>query len=62
MPAPIRAISLIVPARYFIASLQTVFLAGDTWSVLVPNMAAMLTIGAVFFALARLKTRKSLDA
>ncbi len=62
MPAPIRAISLIVPARYFIASLQTVFLAGDTWPVLVPNMAAMLTIGAVFFALARLKTRKSLDA
>ena len=62
MPAPIRAISLIVPARYFIASLQTVFLAGDTWSVLVPNMAAMLTIGVVFFALARLKTRKSLDA
>jgi ABC-2 type transport system permease protein len=62
MPAPIRAISLIVPARYFIASLQTVFLAGDTWSVLAPNMAAMLTIGAVFFALARLKTRKSLDA
>ena len=62
MPTPIRAISLIVPARYFIASLQTVFLAGDTWQVLVPNMAAMLTIGAVFFALARLKTRKSLDA
>ncbi len=62
MPAPIRAISLIVPARYFIASLQTVFLAGDTWSVLVPNMAAMLTIGVVFFAVARLKTRKSLDA
>ena len=62
MPAPIRAISLIVPARYFIASLQTIFLAGDTWSVLVPNMAAMLTIGVVFFALARLKTRKSLDA
>ncbi len=62
MPAPIRAISLVVPARYFIASLQTVFLAGDTWPVLVPNMAAMLAIGAVFFALARLKTRKSLDA
>lgn len=61
MPLPIRTVSLVVPARYFIASLQTVFLAGDTWPVLVPNMAAMLAIGGVFFALARLKTRKSLD-
>lgn len=61
MPAPIRAITLVVPARYFIASLQTVFLAGDAWAVFLPNMAAMLTIGVVFFALARAKTRKSLD-
>ncbi len=62
MPLPIRTLSLVVPARYFIASLQTVFLAGDTWPVLVPNMASMLAIGAVFFTLARLKTRKSLDS
>lgn len=62
MPLPIRTLSLVVPARYFIASLQTVFLAGDTWPVLLPNMAAMLAIGAVFFTLARLKTRKSLDS
>jgi ABC-2 type transport system permease protein len=61
MPAPIRAITFLVPARYFIATLQTVFLAGDLWAVLLPNIGAMLAIGAVFFTIARLCTRKSLD-
>ena len=62
MPTPIRLITSIVPARHFVASLQTVFLAGDVWAVMLPNMAAMLAIGALFFALAKFKTRKSLDA
>ena len=62
MPLPIRTMTSIVPARYFIASLQTVFLVGDVWSVLLPNIAAMLAIGAVFFALARARTRKNLEA
>jgi len=61
MPALIRAITFLVPARYFVASLQTVFLAGDAWTALLPNMAAMLAIGTVFFAIARAKTPKSLD-
>jgi ABC-2 type transport system permease protein len=61
MPAVIQAITRVVPARYFIASLQTVFLAGDVWAVMIPNMLAMLAIGAVFFGLARARFRKSLD-
>ena len=61
MPTPIRLFTFIVPARHFVASLQTVFLAGDVWAVMLPNMAAMLAIGALFFALAKFKTRKSLD-
>lgn len=61
MPAPIRAITLVVAARYFVASLQSVFLAGDVWSQFLPNMLAMLAIGLVFFALASLRTRKTLD-
>jgi ABC-2 type transport system permease protein len=61
MPAPVRAIAVLVPARYYIASLQTVFLTGDVWSVFLPNIAAMLTIGTALFALARRKTRKNLD-
>ena len=61
MPVPIRLLTYIVPARYFIVALQTVFLAGDVWSLFLPNLAAMLAIGGIFFGIATLKTRKSLD-
>jgi len=61
MPFLIRALTQIVAARYFVASLQTVFLAGDVWGLFVPNMLAMLAIGAVFFTIAARKTHKSLD-
>jgi ABC-2 type transport system permease protein len=58
MPQPIQWITVLVPARYFIPSLQTVFLAGDMWPLFLGNIAAMLAIGAVFFALAVRNTRK----
>ncbi len=61
MPIAIRALTHIVAARYFVASLQTVFMAGDVWPQFLPDMLAMLMIGAVFFTVAALKTRKSLD-
>jgi drug efflux transport system permease protein len=61
MPWVIREFTRIVAARYFVASLQTVFLAGDVWSQLAPSMLAMLGIGAVFFGITAYKTRKSLD-
>ncbi len=61
MPAPIRAITWLVPARYFVTSLKTVFLAGDIWSVFVPNLLAMAAIGAGFFFLAKRATRKNLE-
>ena len=61
MPVPIRVLTHVIPARYFVSSLQTVFLAGDIWTLLLPNMLAMLAIGFVFFAVALAKTAKSLD-
>ncbi len=61
MPAPIRAITWLIPARYFVSSLKTVFLAGDIWAVFVPNLLAMAAIGMLFFVLARRATRKSLE-
>ena len=60
MPAPIRALSAIVPARHFNAALQTVFLVGDIWPLIFPSVLALLAIGAVFFAAALSKTRKRL--
>ena len=61
MPAPIRLISYIIPARYLIPSLQTVFLAGDIWSLLLPNIAILVGFGAIFLLLAVRATRRSLD-
>ena len=61
MPAPIQAITWFVPARYFVSSLKTVFLAGDIWAVFLPNLAAMTAIGALFFLIAKRATRKSLE-
>ena len=61
MPLAIQAITYLIPARYFVASLQTVFLAGDVWAVFLPNLAAMAVIGLFFFAIAKHKTRKNLE-
>lgn len=61
MPAAIQVITWFVPARYFVASLKTVFLAGDIWAVFLPNLLAMAVIGAAFFLLARRATRKNLE-
>ena len=61
MPAPIRAITWAIPARYFVSSLKTVFLAGDVWAVFTPDLLAMGAIGFVFFAFARRATRKDLQ-
>ena len=61
MPTVIQWITLIVPARYLIPSLQTVFLAGDVWALFLPDIGAMLLIGAVFFALTLRTSRKRLD-
>ena len=61
MPAPIRIITWFVPARYFVSSLKTVFLAGDIWAVFLPDLLAMAAIGSFFFVLAKRATRKNLE-
>ena len=61
MPAPIRAITWLIPARYFVSSLKPIFLAGDIWAVFVPNLLAMAGIGILFFLLAKRATRKNLE-
>ncbi len=51
MPRWVQLITYVVPARYLIPPLQTVFIAGDNWSVFLPNIGIMLVFGLVFFAL-----------
>jgi len=61
MPELIQWITYIVPARYLVPSLQTVFLVGDIWPLFLRDIAGMLAIGAVFLVLTALTTRKSLE-
>ena len=61
MPAWLQAVTLIVPARYMNVSLQTIFLAGDVWPVLIRNMLLMLAVGALFFGLTWRKLHKRVD-
>ncbi len=61
MPWPLQLISYAVPARYFVSTLQTLFLAGDIWSVILPDLVGLFVIAAVFFALTAAKTRTRLE-
>jgi len=61
MPEAIQFITHIIPARYFVAILQTLFLAGDIWPIVLSNSAALLIMMFVFLGLARRKSRKRLD-
>ena len=58
MPKPIQAITYLVPSRYLIPQLQTVFVAGDDWSLFLPNIAALLGFGTLFFILTVRATRR----
>lgn len=61
MPPVVQAITHVVVARYFVAIVQTLFLAGDVWAVIVPNAAALAIMAAAFLAITWRKSRKRLD-
>jgi ABC-2 type transport system permease protein len=60
MPTAVRLITYILPARYYVTLLQTVFLAGDVWSVIVPNAIVLAGMAAVLLLLTRAVTKKKL--
>lgn len=61
MPKVIQAVTLLVPARYFVNTLQTLFQAGDIASILVPNVVFMVLSAIFWLGLTALKTRRRLD-
>lgn len=60
MPPAIRGVTYLMPARYAVTLMQTLFLAGNIASVVVPALAVLIGIAAVLMALTRLATRKEL--
>ncbi len=61
MPPAVRAITYLVPARYYVALLQTLFLAGDIPSVIIPCCITLGLFAVILMSIARLKAPKSLE-
>ncbi len=61
MPAPVRLLTSLIAARYFVAILQTLLLAGNVRAVLLHNAAALAIMSVIFLALVRRMARKRLD-
>ena len=60
MPMFIQFMTNFVPARYFVSSLQTIFLAGDIYGIILPNMAVLSIFALFLFILVLRKTEKRL--
>jgi ABC-2 type transport system permease protein len=60
MPVVIRAISYALPARYAVALMQTLYLAGDVGAVVWPNLGVLAAMAAGLIIATRLATRKRL--
>jgi ABC-2 type transport system permease protein len=60
VPVVVRAISSVLPATYYVELLQTLFLVGNVWWLVVRDCAVLALSAFVLLALARMKTRKEL--
>jgi ABC-2 type transport system permease protein len=60
MPALVRLITYVLPARYYVALLQTIFLAGNVWAIILPNAAVLAGMAAILLILTRRTTQKKL--
>lgn len=61
MPKWIQILTYIIPAKYFVQSLQALFLVGNVWSLILYDMIPIVGIGLIFFLITALKTVKRLD-
>lgn len=61
MPLAIQAITYLIPARYFVTAMQTLFQAGDLWPVLWRNLLFLVAASIFFIGLTVLKTRRRLE-
>lgn len=61
MPFLIRMATYFVPARYFVSCLQTLFLVGNVWSLILYNVAIMMAMACLIYFMIARKTVKRLD-
>jgi ABC-2 type transport system permease protein len=61
MPIVIQYITTLIPARYFVSILQTLFLVGDVWSLVIPNTLYILLFGFILLTITARISKKRLD-
>jgi ABC-2 type transport system permease protein len=61
MPVFIRGITYVLPARYAVSLMQTLYLAGNVGSVVWLNLGILAAMAAALLVLTRLATRKQLS-
>ncbi len=61
MPYALQLLTHVIAARYFVESLQTIFLVGNIPSIFIKDILGMVLVGLFFFALVVKKTKKALE-
>ncbi|MFA7659371.1 MAG: ABC transporter permease [Candidatus Gastranaerophilaceae bacterium] len=61
MPIPLQWLSSIIPARYFVACMQSEFMAGTVPEIIIPNCIFLAIIGFLLFILVYSKTQMTLE-
>lgn len=61
MPRPVQFITTFIPSKYFVSCLQSEFLAGTIWNIVIPNSFFMFTYGLILFILVHEATQMRLD-
>ena len=61
MPRMVRGLTHLIPARWFVSALQTLFLAGDIPGVVLADALALALMAAVLLGVTLRRTRKSLE-
>lgn len=61
MPWIIQMMTYIFPPRYFVTILQSSFLSGTTWALILPSLLVMFLIASLFLGISALKMVKRID-
>jgi ABC-2 type transport system permease protein len=61
MPAGIRAVTSLIPARYFVTAMQALFQAGNLWPILSSSAGCLFIAGTLFIGITALRTRRRLE-
>lgn len=61
MPEPMQWLTMIIPARYFVPCIQSEFMAGTIWEIVIPNSLILLVFGSILFFVVYSQTKMRLD-